>query len=237
MSKIRKTLTALPFVEEQKDGTLDLWAMDPPTTDCAIALKGRAYAALLMHVMRDYDAAFMCAHVMTAMRESGFKYAEVGTYFTTELARTAVEGSVAAIGLLASVSHLRFEGNPRQNLLAIPQVTETPEGRLRLWPVPQDRDYDDLVAAGRYYAVCVIRYMMKTEDLSILNRIARAMQDAPGADVGHDRPDQPFLVGFWTAVAEVSIAAGETSTAYQYAMLSIYKDVAEDVEGDTRAAA
>lgn len=222
MSTIRTALLSLPFVEEKRDGTLDLWAAQAATDPNSAVATSRANAALLFHVMRAMEAPFLFAHVVAAMRDSGFKHPDVALDFARELAQAVAAASPRSCPLLTTVSHLKFTGQPHADMLKLPQVQAGEDGRPQLWPARGDQPYSEQNSAGRYYGTCVARYIRQTGDLEVLARITQAMIDASAAPQAAE--NDGFSVGFATALAEIAIASDETSTLYQAAMLPIFEE-------------
>jgi hypothetical protein len=223
MTNLRNALIALPFTREERDGTLNLWSVTPSGDRFYDVPTGRSFCAWFMHVVRQYDAAHMLAHVAYAF----------GCHPERESASGILEGWAEEFGealasvkpccpgvMLVSGVHFGGQANAHEARLALPFVTERADGTLNCFDVDVHEAGEKGAARGRHYAALTAKYIMDTGDSEFY---AALCADYPCAD-----SYAPVALAFCTAIAEIVASCSLTATAHQKAARVFFEEAASD---------
>ena len=214
---LRKATLRLPFVRENADQTLNLWAVKPTGDDRLDKTTGQNYAALFIHYMRYYDAPHMLHHLGQRWVELGPQRDPIQIAFTGEL-NQAIICAPTDYGYSFSPLKCRKDADPREAMLSLPFVRENAESRLEVF-LPQKADTGEDCQIGRNYAVKAARLARERQDAGVF---ASFMQCDGVAEIAAQRPQ--VIVGYHQVMAEAVIASAADGTEPQKRMMRVYLD-------------
>lgn len=215
MSSLRTALLSLPFVAQNPDGTLDLWAVRPSGDERTDVETGRSHFAWFLHIMREHDAAHMLLHISEAWHaqqnpEDSRHIKEGWTFEMAEAIRAAPENNVH----LMSVTSREFPGTLRESALSLPFVTVRYGGGLHCFSADYSGGFEVLQARGRFYAALTAQYLRKTGHPSFLTWLA--------LDVDPAQRGSPLRVGFLSVLSEIAASSPRRCTTHAEAMYPFF---------------
>lgn len=179
--------------------------------------RGRSFAALLLHVMREHDAPFLLHHVLESWIGTTEEHQQTQNGFCLEMA-DAVMAACRDAPSLQMVNNRKFPRSLRSAMLQLPFAEEMPDGSVNLWSVDLSGDYEARQDRGRHHGAVACQFIRVTGHVSLFAHInALAVVDPEYAELG-----SPYRVGFAQTVATVAISSGSRSTVHQRAMLPFY---------------
>ena len=230
---IREAMLLLPFVSDTPQG-LNMWDVKPTGDETIDVRKGRAHAAVLLHLMRRFNAPQLTFHVMTTWTDKNTGPESMKRGFLIELGKAIIAApSEGATWLGHDAMPPRVALAQREALLGLPFVVERGDGTLDCWAVRPRGDYSEDGAAGRFYGARLCHAIRAARDPLLLAHVTRSTCDK---SVDSSK-DMAIRVGMAHVVTEVAMSSGETSTAYQECGLPLLDEYAREAGKDLAALA
>ncbi|AET42343.1 hypothetical protein SDSG_00078 [Ruegeria phage DSS3-P1] len=227
LMNFRELLSALPYVKETENGTLDMWSVQPTGHYNTDVQRGRAFAALSLHIMRENDAPFLLAHVLDSWMGTPASHLSLQTGFCLELADAVIAGDPNDAILVPTRPH-SFKDMPlREAMLRLPFVCEKPDGTLDTFVVSLSGDSSARQDRGRFHGALACKYLMDTG----CNTLFAHMNEIAVYSPEYAEHGAPYRVGMASAVAQVAISGNSRATIHQRAMCPFYREIVENPTG------
>ena len=219
MPDLRSALSRLPFVYVKKDGTLDLWDVKPTGDRAADTSTGRSHAALLLHVMREYDAGHMLFHVDEAITAKATPCEAMVNGFVAEISEAIVSSYKKCVPL-EMVSGFSFAGVPLPEAVGrLPFIKVQGDHRVCDFSVRKGASYEDLQARGRHYGALIAKFIRDTNAPGFLANLRESMM----LTVGFTEPGGALRLGLLSVLAEIAMSGPRAGTTHQRAMLVFHE--------------
>lgn len=197
MVETRKMLLDLPFVAENKDGTLDLWRVQPTGWHTLDIQTGCGYARSFIEVCKTLDNPTIFHHVCDAARATATPSEDaIRRGFLLglgSLIAASPRGHLATDALLPKGAYARLSDLPFVSAEGgVPHIFES--------DFRSGGSYSDDVARGAYYGAALAKYIRDTRRVSAGLEVSKAV-------LQFGEPALGIRVGLNTAFCQYAMAA------------------------------